>query len=72
MDCNYNQFQTATMSINTNPSDTEDNSTENHYSLQTNSFINNQGPVRVGLFFEDSLPLGLPRLIEKRTILTVA
>ncbi len=44
------------MSNNTNPSNTEDNSTANNYSLQANSFINNQGPVRVGLFFEDSLP----------------
>jgi len=39
------------MSNTTSP----DNNSNNHYSMQSNSFINNQGPVQVGLFFEDHL-----------------
>jgi hypothetical protein len=33
------------------------NNSNNHHSMQSNSFINNQGPVQVGLFFEDHLAL---------------
>jgi len=51
MDYTYNQLSPATMSDTTCP----DSNHTNHYSMQSNSFINNQGPVQVGLFFDDHL-----------------
>ena len=47
-----------------NPYLTDKTNETNHFSLQNNSFINNQGPVQVGLFFEDNLEFDSSSQIE--------
>jgi len=47
-----------------NPYLTDKTNETNRFSLQNNSFINNQGPVQVGLFFEDNLEFDSSSQIE--------